>query len=97
MPRLLLAVLGLCEHCNTLLDIEGMPSDSMNADWPCPNCKKNTTGASFGYEEVAGEWKKVRWVGKVGDNFGWVTKKPTNDFKVGKKEVWVEDPAPRGW
>ena len=27
--------LGLCEHCATPLSIEGMPADSMDADWCC--------------------------------------------------------------
>ena len=97
MSRLLLEALGLCEKCGTLLNIEGMPSDSMNANWPCPKCRENTTGASFGYTQVDGEWKKTRWVGRVGDKIEWVTKKPTVDFKIGKQDVWLEDPAPHSY
>lgn len=97
MARLLLEALGLCEKCGTLLNIEGMPSDSADADWPCPECKTNTTGASFGYQQVDGKWKKVRWVGKVGNKVEWVTKKPTEDFHINGLEVWLEDPAPRSF
>lgn len=95
MAHIFLATIGLCEHCGTLLNLDGMPADAMNAEWPCPKCKKNTTGESFGYKEVnLGNWKKVRWVGKVGNKFGWVTEKPTEDYKIGNTEVWVELLAP---
>ncbi len=94
MSYLLLAAIGLCEHCGTLLNIEGMPAEAMGADWPCPKCKKNTTSASFGYKEVSkGKWEKIRWVGKIDGKLGWVTEKPTSSFRVGELEIWIESPC----
>jgi len=89
---LLLPLLGLCEHCNALLNLEGMTADTMDADIICPKCNKMTTHLSFGYEKVGDDWKKIRWPGKVGNGFGWISVKPDRDFAVGSVEVWVEMP-----
>jgi len=72
--------LGLCEHCATPLSIEGMPADSMDADWCCPHCGKILSGLSFGYEGEGQGTRKVKWVGPEGK---WVAVKPTQDFELG--------------
>lgn len=79
--------LGLCEHCKTLLSLEGMPADAANAEWKCPSCKGVITHRSFGYE--SGQGNKVQW---VGPGKKWVSKKPEKDFRIGKLEVAVRRP-----
>lgn len=84
MTTVSLEGLGLCEHCGTLLSVEGMPGDSLDSVWTCPNCKGVLSGLSFGYEGEGKETKKVRWVGPARK---WVTTKPTEDFDLGNWSV----------
>jgi hypothetical protein len=63
------AGLGLCEHCGTLISMEGMPSESIDAAWRCPKCKGILSEKSFGYENA----KKKFWVGTDGK---WAEKIP---------------------
>lgn len=76
--------LGLCEHCGTLISMDRMSADSMNADWKCPKCRGLITHVSFGYDRAEKGAKKVKWVGP--DN-QWVEKEPTEDFKIGDLNV----------
>jgi hypothetical protein len=76
--------LGKCEHCGTLITIEGFPSEAMDAEWHCPSCNKILTHKSFGYENEQGH--KIRWVGPNGE---WTEKKPTKNFRLGKWEVTI--------
>jgi hypothetical protein len=71
--------IGLCEHCGTLLTIEGMSGDAVGATWFCPaaGCGKELTHLSFGYTETG---KKVRWVSSQGK---WISSKPRQDFTLG--------------
>jgi hypothetical protein len=73
-----IGMLGLCEHCGTLLNIESMPPEAIDADWCCPNpeCRKKTSHSSFGYKNSSGQGGR-RWVGPEGT---WVDTKPTEDF-----------------
>ena len=63
-----LATLGICEHCQTLLNMQDMPMDSMDAEWKCSKCKGVLTNKSFGYEitgkkdDGSDKWEKTRWV-----------------------------------
>jgi hypothetical protein len=75
--------LGICEHCGTILDITGFPSESMDADWICPNCKRILSHLSFGYDKETEDAKRVKWVGPGGK---WVDKAP-NIFKLDGAEV----------
>lgn len=85
----LLAALGLCEHCGVLLNLEGMPMGAIDAEWRCPKCNKVINNKSFGYKQ-SGE--KVKWVGKDGK---WVNVKPTKDFKLVNLDVWINPPGIR--
>ena len=76
--------LGLCEHCGTLLSVEDMSGDSMNAEWHCLNCKGLLSGLSFGYEGEGEKTKKVKW---VGPERKWVATRPTEDFVLGNLSV----------
>ncbi|MBU4142388.1 hypothetical protein KJ590_00100 [Patescibacteria group bacterium] len=85
-----LECLGLCEHCGTLISLDGMPGDSIDADWACPSCKKILSQVSFGYESEGGKssgFKKAKWVGPDGQ---WAPVKPTKDFDLGNWSVQVE-------
>jgi hypothetical protein len=83
------AGLGLCEHCGTLMTIADMPSEAMDAEWRCSKCKGILSNKTFGYEEVNGEWKKTKWVGKNGK---WSAEKPEGNFDLGR---WlVSDKTP---
>lgn len=82
--------LGMCEHCGTLLTLEDMPPDSMNADWPCPNCGKLLTGKSFGYEMIGSKWEKTMWVGK---GKIWVAEKPIETFDLGSWHIIPQTPS----
>lgn len=75
-----LVSLGLCEHCNTLLSMQNMPTGSMDAVWKCSNCSGVLTGQSFGYEGS----KKARWVGPYGT---WTTERPEVSFQLGDWHV----------
>jgi len=79
----LLAALGLCEHCGVLLSLQGMPLEAIDAEWKCPKCNKVINNKSFGYEQSG---KKVKWVGKDGK---WTNVKPDEDFKLGNLEVRI--------
>jgi hypothetical protein len=85
----LLEALGLCEHCGAMMSIQNMPADAADADWPCPKCKKKTTHKTFGYENIGGDWKRTKWVGKDGK---WTSVKPTEDFPLGNLLVVMEMP-----
>lgn len=78
MVDVLLAGLGLCEHCGKLLTLQGMSASAMDAEWQCPSCKGKLTHKSFGY--ASGQGGKVQWVGPEGK---WVTQQPTKDFDLG--------------
>ena len=79
------AGLGLCEHCQILLTMEDMPSESMDAEWRCPKCNGILTSKTFGYEELDKEkWERTRWVGKDGK---WTNEKPREDFDLGHWHV----------
>ena len=71
---------GICEHCSTVVTMEGMPVDSMNAEWKCSECNGTLTNKSFGYRKVKGEWKKTRWIGEDGK---WTRNRPTGGFDLG--------------
>jgi len=78
------AGLGLCEHCGELLTLENMPSEAMDAEWRCPNCNNAINHKTFGFEEVNGEWEKIRWVGKDGK---WTSERPKENFDLGAWHV----------
>lgn len=85
-----LAGLGLCEHCGVLISIDGLPADSIDADWICACCGKVLSHLSFGYEsseEESSGFKKVKWVGPDGQ---WVLEEPVRDFNLGNWSVQVE-------
>ncbi len=87
-----LEALGLCEHCGALISIDGMPGESINADWVCSKCGKILSHVSFGYEldktnKERRDFKKTKWVGPAGQ---WVAVKPTKDFDLGDWSVQVE-------
>ena len=85
----LLEGLGKCEHCGEVVSVEGMPGGSIDAKWVCPTCGKELTHKTFGYEEVEGEWKKVRWVGA---NNKWTIRRPTRDFYLNGLLIVVDLP-----
>jgi len=74
-------VLGLCEHCNELLNLSNMPLDAIDAKWACPNsdCGREITHLSFGYDSGGKNAKKVKWVGPKGQ---WVNEKPLSGFEL---------------
>jgi hypothetical protein len=80
-----LASLGLCEHCNALITIQGLPAEAMDAVWKCEKCGGVFSEKTFGFEKG----KKVRWVGEEGR---WVDEKPTRDFQLGKFYVVQQYP-----
>jgi hypothetical protein len=85
----LLAGLGLCEHCGTLLTIEDMPGDSIDAIWKCPKCEGVLSEKSFGYEKG----KKVLWVGKDGKWANHIPNAPPFDeFVLGTWKVRIKPP-----
>ena len=84
----LLAGLGLCEHCQTLLTIEGMSADAMDSEWKCPQCEGVLTNESFGYKE---DGSKIKWVGK---GKKWTITKPTEDFDLGNWHVVMSMSTP---
>ena len=69
--------LGLCEHCGTLITIEGMPVEAIDSVWRCPKCEGELSGTSFGYD---GDNKKIKWVGPEGK---WTGETPVRDFDIG--------------
>ncbi len=79
--------LGLCEHCNALMTIEGMSGEAMNAVWKCFSCKGEISHKSFGYESEKGN--KIAWVGPEGK---WVSEKPTQRFTLGNWDISVHGP-----
>ena len=76
MP-LLLESIGKCEYCGEVFSTGGIPEDSTNTVWVCPECKEELTYASFGFEESLGVWKRVRWVGEDGK---WTETRPEKSF-----------------
>lgn len=90
MEMVYLETIGKCEHCGTVICVQGLPSGAIDAVWKCSNlkCKKELTHISFGYTEVEkGKFNRTRWVSKKGE---WTSEKPTEDFKLGSWEVIVE-------
>jgi hypothetical protein len=90
----ILASIGLCEHCGTLLSFQDMPFDAMNAEWKCSQCNGILTENTFGYRTVVGEdgkpkGEKVRWVGPDGK---WTDQKPTEDFILGTWQILINPP-----
>lgn len=81
-----LAVLGLCEHCGSLISMENMPGDAIEAEWKCPKCCGTLSGKSFGYNKKA---TKTRWVGLGGK---WKRKKPEKDFDLGNWHIMIQTP-----
>ena len=86
MTTYLLAGLGLCEHCETLLSLEGFPIEAIDAEWYCPKCQGILGGKSFGYEGKGKEAKKAWWVGTDGK---WTRTKPTEDFDIGNWHIII--------
>ena len=82
-----LASLGLCEYCNTLLTMEDIPPEAMDAEWKCPQCEGIITNKSFGYEEIEDNWQRTKWVDENGQ---WTETKPTNDFDLGDWHILVK-------
>jgi len=80
----LLATLGLCEHCGVLITISDLPADAMDGDWACPKCGKLLGGKTFGYEGEGRDCKKTRW---VGPKRKWVSQKPTQEFTLGSWHI----------
>ena len=79
MREVQLAGVGLCEHCETLLTLEDMPLEAMNATWSCSACGGELSHKSFGYEHGGLEAQRVRWVGPDGK---WTDQQPTVDFQL---------------
>ena len=75
-----LASLGLCEHCNTLMTLEDMPTDAFDSEWQCPSCDGKLSHLSFGFDRGTQGAKKVKW---VGPDSQWVGQKPEDDFDLG--------------
>ncbi len=86
--NVLLATIGLCEHCNTLLTLEDLPVEAMGAEWKCFKCKKTLTNETFGYDK---EGKRIKW---VGENRQWVEIKPTEDFYLGSWFILIKPLSP---
>jgi len=82
--------IGKCEHCQTLLTVEDMPAESIDVIWLCPNCEKELTGKTFGYEGQGEETEKVKWVGPEGN---WQENKPNKDFDLGSWRVTIRPMA----
>jgi hypothetical protein len=87
----LLAALGLCEHCGELLTIQDLPAEAIDADWKCPKCHGVITHVTFGYDQGGRGAKIIRWVGKDGK---WTDVKPEEDFRLGDWFITVETPSP---
>jgi hypothetical protein len=87
----ILAGLGLCEHCGELLTIEDLPAEAINAVWLCPKCNGILSGKTFGYDEKN---KKVHWVGPDGK---WLDKEPKvapfNEFTLGTWRILINPPS----
>ncbi len=84
--HVLLELLGLCEHCGTLVFISDYAEDdTMDTEWLC-QCKGNLTPRSFGFDRGSSGAQKVRWVSPAGK---WVDKKSTEDFKLDDVNVVV--------
>jgi hypothetical protein len=81
------ASLGLCEYCGTLLTMEGMPADSIGAEWKCSECEGVLTHKSFGYDKGSEGAKKIAWVGPEGT---WVPERPAQDFDLESFSVIVQ-------
>lgn len=87
MPIARIEALGLCEHCGELINITGMPTESLDAPWCCPSCKKELSHLSFGYDDPSGG--RVRWVGLDGS---WTAKRPIKDFSLRNLHVLAGPP-----
>ena len=81
---------GICEHCGKIVTLEGMPAEAMDAELICSKCNGTLTHKSFGYEEIDGKWKKVKWPGKDGK---WTTERPIGGFDLGSWFITVLPPA----
>jgi NAD-dependent SIR2 family protein deacetylase len=88
---MLLAGLGLCEHCGELMSFEDMPPEAMDADWRCHKCGGVLTDKSFGYGKVNGKLQKVKW---VGPDKTWVTEKPAENFELGSWYITIRPISP---
>jgi hypothetical protein len=75
--------LGLCEHCENVLNIEEMPPDK----WQCPHCHGILTNKTFGYRKINGSWKKIQWVGKGGKL---TQRRPDEPFHLNGWHIVVE-------
>ncbi len=76
--------LGICVHCNRILNILMFAGDSdLNAIWKC-SCGKETTHETFGYDQAGQGARKVKW---VGPDSRWTEERPSEDFKLGEVEV----------
>ncbi|MDD2730506.1 MAG: hypothetical protein PHW33_00045 [Candidatus Portnoybacteria bacterium] len=79
--RLVVAAgLGLCEHCGTLMTLEDMPAEAIDADWACPACGKIISSKTFGYEGKGADCRRTKW---VGPDRQWVEEKPKQEFVIG--------------
>ena len=81
--------LGICEHCGALTSMENLPIEALDAIWKCAKCEKDLTHKSFGFEEVEGKFRKVKW---VGPDKKWTSVRPTENFNIGHLLVSVTQP-----
>ncbi|MBI4692349.1 MAG: hypothetical protein HY773_02875 [Candidatus Terrybacteria bacterium] len=74
---------GVCEHCGILISVQAwLIAIFKKHEWPSclnPECKKQLSNKSFGYEKIDGEWRKIKW---VGPGKLWQDKRPTEDFEI---------------
>jgi hypothetical protein len=70
---LLLPLLGLCEHCNALLNLEGMSVLTDGCGHHLSEVQQNDNAPLLRYEKVGNDWMKVRWPAKSANGFGWVS------------------------
>ena len=84
MKTVMLAGLGLCEHCGTLITMEDIPGGEMDAEWHCPSCSGVLSHKSFGYESSG---DKIQWVDSDGQ---WTKEKPTEDFELRGWRVFAQ-------
>lgn len=89
MKTVPLEALGLCEHCNTLVSLLGMPADSLDAIWRCTACEGKLSHLSFGFDRSSQGAQRIRWVGPNGQ---WIDQRPADDFKLGNLLVEVLPP-----
>ena len=81
-----LVFLVICEHCEALLDLEGIPIKGPINKWKCPKCEESLTTQTLGYSENIKKARRIKWVGLDGK---WTTTKPTENFHLGDMFVLV--------